>query len=177
MGEPPIDSLETQNAGLQGIIQAYDMLLDNALCNRPWAFALKTAELTPDPAVPSPLPYYEYSYHTPADMLWAYMTYPLSTTYIIQGKHIFSNQSTPWKLVYIWAVSEDYFPKYFSLYLSYRLAANNALMLTEDPNKVQIWEQAAKEQLAKARYLDDAQQPSRIIQSNPLWETHHYAAF
>jgi hypothetical protein len=177
LGEPPLGSLETQNSGLQGIIRAYEMIVDNALCNIPWTFALKTVDLTPDGTVTPPLPTYQYTYHTPADMLWAYRTYPLSFNYIIQGKYIYSNQSTTWKLVYIWRATEDYFPTYFQLYLSYQLAANNALMLTEDANKVQIWEQAAKEQLSKAKYLDQAQQPSRVIASNPLWETHHYAAF
>ena len=175
LGQPPLNSLETQNTGLQGIIGAYDSIVREALSGTDWVFAMTTETLLPDPIVDPPTQLYSQTYHIPADMLRAVKTYPLSYNYEIQGKHIFSNMSSPWKLTYIKQVDESFYPEFFISYLAAQLASLTAMMLTENASLVQMWQGTAAVRLRNAKFQNASQQPSRLIQSNPLWETHGFS--
>lgn len=68
---------------------------------------------------------------------------------------------------YIFTVEEDRLPAYFIKMFEFFLAAQFALPLTGDLNKMQAMEQAYQYQARLAKNADSTQRPADTVQHNP----------
>ena len=175
LGQPQVDAVTDPNPIIQGVVNTYDMIIDDCLSIHPWKFALKTVELTENPADPI-TQNYGYTYNSPGDLIQPWRNWPLSLNYKIQGSLIYANISPPWKWMYVASVEPAVFPQYFALYVAYQLAADTAMLLTQNMDLVQLWEGKASKQLMKAQNRDSTMQPNDIIQNNNYWADHFYGA-
>tara|TARA_R110000787_G_scaffold35454_4_gene91069 strand:+ start:54 stop:626 length:573 start_codon:yes stop_codon:yes gene_type:complete len=175
LGEPAIDSLTNPNNIIQGVVSIYDMIIEDSLAVHPWKFALKTATLTESPEDPI-TDNYSYTYNKPADLIQPWRNHPLSLDYKIQGNLIYSNINAPWKWMYVAHTEPAFFPEYFALYISFRLASEAAMLLTQTMDQVSLWESKAEKQLMKAQNRDATMQPNDAIQNNDYWADHFYGA-
>ena len=172
LGNPPLSTLESDNAAIQGVISAYDLISKDCIGRKPWSWALRTTLLNEAVGQPSVDPRYQYVYSRPGGLLATYATSPTNFSYILQENFIYANAAPPWRMTYIADVPEGNFSYPFELYVVYRLAAHTAIPLTEDLNKVQLYTQMAEKQLQSAYYLDAQQTPSKAIVFNPYWADH-----
>jgi|GEM_PF-3230981 hypothetical protein len=171
LGNNPVATLNLQNTVLQAMSSIYDLILPDIMAGHPWHFALRWEQLVEDPTEPLN-PRWNYSYHLPADYIQAWNTYPYGNYNIVYGKYIWANVSPPWKWGYIGTVSEAEFPGYFNLLLSYALASECALLVTENPNIATYWQQKASQQRVIAQNRDYTAQPNPTLISNPVWNSH-----
>ncbi len=173
LGQLPIDSISEPNLAIQSVIRLYEMIVQNSFAQHPWKFSLKTVELAEaSPAIEPITETYSRVYHLPADYIWCWRTYPLNFDYRIQGKLLYTNASPTFKMIYVARVAPGLFPAYFSLYVSYELAAQSALLVTENDTLVQIWSQKAAQQLMLAQNRDSSQQPNDSVAYDPYWSFH-----
>jgi hypothetical protein len=178
LGQPPIESLSDPNQAIQGVVQLYDMLLNNCLVMHPWKFALKTAELVEAASTTEPITAnYSKVYHLPGDYLYCWRMYPSNFDYRMQGRFIYTNMGPTLKMIYVYQASPGDFPDYFSLFISYQLAAASAQLVTENSDLTMLWEQKSKQQLLLAQNRDASQQPSDTIQYDPYWAAHAFGGY
>ena len=173
LGQLPIDSLSEPNPAIQSVIRLYDMIVQNSFVQHPWKFALKTVNLLEaDPAIEPMTDNYSRVYHLPADYIWCWRTSPISFNYRIQGNLVYTNSGPNFKMIYVYSAPPGAFPDYFALYVAYELAAQSALLVTENSSLVQIWEQKAMQQLMLCQNRDSSQQPSDSVAYDPYWAAH-----
>ena len=171
LGNPPVNTLNVANAVVQALSSLYDQILPDVLACHPWHFALKWQELVEDPTPPLD-PKWGYAYLLPGDYIQAWDTYPWGNYTIVTGKVIWSNINPPWKWGYIATVNEGLFPPYFVKLMAYALAADGAMMVTENPDVAQYWEGKASQQRVIAQNRDFTAQPNPVIRDNRLWARH-----
>ena len=171
LGNQPVATLNLQNTVVQAMSSLYDLILPDIMASHPWHFALRWEELVEDPTPPLN-PRWTYSYHLPVDYIQAWKSYPVGNYNIVYSKLIWSNISPPWKWGYIGSVSEGEFPGYFSLLMSYALAAEAAMLVTENPNIAAYWQGKASQQRVIAQNRDYTAQPNPSFVSNPIWNSH-----
>jgi len=172
LGALPVNNLDVANPVIQGMSQIYDRALPDELAGHPWVFALKWDTLTENPAPPEDITY-EYTYYLPEDYILAWNTYPIGNYSIITNELVYSNTGPPWKWLYVHNVNEGQFPGYFSKLMSLVLAAESAMLVTENGNTASYWDQKAGYQRVIARNRDFTSQPNPAIRDNPLWSNHY----
>lgn len=151
----------------------YDLLKDTALAAHPWRFSTLTADLPRLVAAP-PVEYYQYAFMLPSDFIQLEQVRPFDK-YRIYENLIYSNND---------AIQIDYrsnlgelgelkFPSWFTLYMIYHLAANIAMMVTQNAQIASLWETAASNQLLIARYQDSQQQPNDSVVNDQITGAHY----
>ena len=171
VGQLTVNNLDVANPVIAGLSQIYDRALPDELAGHPWTFALKWAELTLSPEEPED-DYYSYTYYLPEDYITAWNTYPGVDYSIIADDRVYSNASQPWKWLYVGTVNESEFPGYFAKLMSLIVAAEGALLVTENGQTSQYLDGKVNAQRVIARNRDFTSQPNPAIRDNPIWSAH-----
>ena len=87
--------------------------------------------------------------------------------YAMVGSLVYSNQ-TELLARYVFKVAESKLPPHFQKALEYKLAADFALLVTEDNSKSQIFEQKYRIAISQARTIDSQSHPQQPIISQPF---------
>ena len=69
---------------------------------------------------------------------------------------------------YIYKVAESQLPPHFQKALEYKLAADFALLVTEDEGKSAAFEQKYRQAISQARAIDSQSHPQQPIVSQPF---------
>lgn len=168
IGDEPIAAFTEPGAGAQAAANLYPETKKMILSYHPWSFALKEQALSRLTQSPDDRTGYKYAYQIPTDLirLWAIMPF---SNYKIVGQFIYSNE--PDLLArYVYDVAESLIPAHLVKAIEYQLASEFAISVTEDENKAKLYEQKARDQLAKASNVDSQGQPQEAIQSSPFIE-------
>ena len=171
VGQLTVNNLDVANPVIAGLSQIYDRALPDELSGHPWTFALKWVELTQSPEVPADESY-NYTYYLPEDYVTAWNTYPGVDYSIITEDRVYTNANPPWKWLYVSLVDESQFPGYFSKLMSLVVAAEGALLITENGNTSQYLDSKVNAQRVIARNRDFTAQPNPVIRDNPIWASH-----
>lgn len=169
LGKQPIQSIDTGNPVQAAASTIYDSVMPSLLAERPWRFALKQFNL--NKLVDTPLiEEFSYIYQLPADYLTAYRVYP-NSAYAIYIDKLYSNQSSL-MLEYIYQVDESLFSDNFVLMLTYAMASNIAMTLTQQVNLADFWQKRQFEQMAIAASTDALAMPNTYIQNDAFYTAH-----
>lgn len=168
LGAEPVTNLGS--SARQDVINAealYDIYYLSLLTRTSWRFALKQYTLSQVNDFPE-ITGYNYAYQLPNDYLQIYSLDPMDR-YEIYGTLLYTNLNpTALKLYYTHKVSEANLPVYYVEFLVEKFAELFALMITQEAELAQLWGMSAKEKLNRAMTLDNQQQPSLSILSNPI---------
>ena len=166
IGDNPISSFTEPGAGATAAANLYPDTYKQLLSEHPWTFALKEQKLNQLSQQPDPLTNWKYAYQNPTDLIryWAVMPH---SNYAMVGNLTYSNQN---ELLarYVYKVAESQLPPHFQKALEYKLAADFALLVTEDVNKSQVFEQKYRATIALARSVDSQSHPQQPIIDQPF---------
>ena len=171
LGNNQVNTLDLSNPVLQAMSSIYDQLKPDFLAGHPWRFAMKWEELNLDPTVPED-PRYQYVYQLPPDYIQAWETYPWGNYQIFTDKLVYSNIVAPWRWSYVASITETMFPPYFTKLMSYGVAAECAMLVTENSGIASYWEAKTNKQRVVAQNRDFTAQPNPTIRDNRLWAWH-----
>jgi len=129
-----------------------------------WSFALKKQSL--NRLSQSPLNEFKYAYQIPPDSLKVMRVYP-RVGYKIYRDLIYTDAQSI-QIDYVFRPDTSLIPAYFTLALTYKLASEFALAVTDDVNKNQLYEQKFRTAMAEAYAADAQQYPQTPIQDNPF---------
>jgi hypothetical protein len=181
IGDNPISSFTEPGAGATAAANLYSDTYKQLLSEHPWSFALKEQKLNRLSQSPDSLTNWKYAYQNPTELIryWAVMPH---SDYAIVGSYVYSNQAEllaryvfavaesqlPPHFQKAFAVAESQLPPHFQKALEYKLAADFALLVTEDQNKSQIFEQKYRMAIGQARSIDSQSHPQLAIIDQPF---------
>ncbi len=175
LGKGPIQSiaqLDTGNVVESAASTIYDSILPGLLSERPWRFALKQFNLNRLSEKPMITNEWSYIYQLPSDYLSAYRVYPNTQKgYAIYDDKLYSNSEKVY-LEYMYSADETKFTPNFTLLLTYSLAANIAMTVTQQVSLAQLWEKKREQQMSIAAAVDALSMPNTFIQNDPLYSAH-----
>lgn len=168
LGDSPISSFTEPGAGAQAAANLYQGTKERFLSYHPWSFALKEQVLSRLTQGPDIRTGYKYAYQLPTDMirLWSVVEWD---NYDLVGDKLYSNR-TELLARYIYDVPESLIPAHAEKALTYLLAAEFAISVTEDEGKSQIYTQKANQMMAQASTIDSQGRPQIGIISSPFVE-------
>jgi len=172
LGEPRVTSINPTdlNPLLLGVVDIYDFLIPEMFSSYPWRFGMQVNEL-PQLADPPPLnEQYQFAYQLPPECRRIERVFP-NHRYKIFQTELWSNIK-PVKLVCVVQVPEVSFPAYFETAVTFSLIAHIAMLVTQNENIFQIFEQKADKKMLSAKSRDSQQQPNVPIQYDPLLIAH-----
>jgi len=76
-------------------------------------------------------------------------------------------------LKYVFNADESHFSATFRTALTHKLAADCAMLLTQNINIFQIWKAEADKSIKEAEYLNNIEEPSPRIDSNIMIEARY----
>jgi hypothetical protein len=166
IGDNPISSFTEPGAGATAAANLYPDTYKQLLSEHPWTFALKEQKLNQLSQAPDALTNWKYAYQNPTDLIRYWSIMPFSN-YAMVGSLTYSNQN---ELLarYVYAVAESQLPPHFQKALEYKLAADFALLVTEDVNKSQVFEQKYRTAISQARSIDSQSHPQVPIMDQPF---------
>ena len=171
LGKQPIQSIDTGNPVQSAASTIYDLIKKSTLSERPWRFALKQFNINKLIDVPIINEEWNYIYQLPADCLTPYRTYP-NDLYALYEDKLYSNQSGPLKLEYVYDASETEFSSNFTLLMTYKIASNIAMTVTQQASLAKMWEEKTIEQSSIAAAVDALAMPNTFIQNDSLYSAH-----
>ena len=166
IGDNPISSFTEPGAGATAAANLYPDTYKQLLSEHPWTFALKEQKLSRLSQQPDALTNWKYAFQNPTDLIRYWAVYPHSN-YAMVGSLTYSNQ-TELLARYVYKVAESQLPPHFQKALEYKLAADFALLVTEDVNKSQVYEQKYRVAIAQARSIDSQSHPQQPIIDQPF---------
>lgn len=168
IGEPPISSFSEGTAGLVAG-NLYDSTRDSMLTETRWRFAVGKKALSRLTA--TPLNEWTYAFQLPSNLLMLIRTYPNSRYEVYEDK-LYSHNSTA-EIDYVFRPDEGAFPAYFVKALSYRIAAEFAIAITNNRGIAELMEIKAEEYLRRARFNDAQGRKPTAIVSRPWVDVRH----
>jgi hypothetical protein len=168
IGDNPISSFTEPGAGARSASNLYPATKEMVLSYHPWSFALKEQELSRLSQAPDSRTGYKYAYQIPTDLIRLWEIMP-NSNYVMVGQLIYSNE-TALLARYVYDVAESLMPAQMVKAMEYKLASELAISVAEDENKAQLYEQKARDQMAKASNIDSQGQPQKAIVSSPFVE-------
>jgi hypothetical protein len=166
IGDNPISSFTEPGAGATAAANLYSDTYKQLLSEHPWTFALKEQKLSRLSQQPDALTNWKYAFQNPTDLIRYWAIFPHSN-YAMVGSLTYSNQ-TELLARYVYKVAESQLPPHFQKALEYKLAADFALLVTEDVNKSQVFEQKYRVAIAQARSIDSQSHPQQPIIDQPF---------
>lgn len=166
IGDEPIVSFDDPGAGARAVKAFYPQTKQAVLAWHPWSFALKDQELSQTSQEPDELTRLEYAYKLPTDLIriWEVMPY---TYYELVDGFLLSNEDRL-LMRYVYDVDDTDLPPHVVKALEYKLAAECAMSVTEDENRVQLYERKYLDQLSVASAIDSQGRPQEAIKSSPF---------
>lgn len=163
IGADEINSFSDATAEAKLANSVYTTTKETLLQYHPWRFSLAQKDLG-GALVGTPPFGWKYKYQLPADLLRV-ISVDGNPDYEVYDDNIYTNENTC-KIVYQRKVSEADMPSYFVRCLNFHLARIFTMSLQEDSGKMQLFDQAADKETARARSIDSQQQPNRKIPDN-----------
>ena len=162
IGEAPISSFSEGTGGLVAS-NMYDTARDDMLTEYRWRFATGKHELSR--LTTAPINEWKYAFQMPTDLLLMIRTYPQSKFEVYEDK-IYSNSHTL-EIDYIFRPDVGSFPAYFVKALSYKLAMEFALSITNNQALSEMMERRYISQIRKAKYNDAQGRTNSAIADRP----------
>ena len=159
IGEAPISSF---SEGVGGLVASnlYDTTRDDLLSAYRWRFAVGKSSLSR--LTSTPLNEWQYAFQLPTNLLLLIRSYPNSQYEVYEDK-LYSNNSTC-DIDYIFRPEPGAFPAYFVKSLSYKLASEFSISITNNQTMADRMEDRAIKALTKARFNDSqGRTPSAIV--------------
>jgi hypothetical protein len=169
LGKKPVSSPLTDNPQYSAAKDIYDRLLPAVLSMHTWRFASKSFQLS-ESTETSPFERWSKVFLMPAEQLVSYRTEPIAEFEIYENK-LYTNE-TAIRLDFVFKASEANFPPYFTRLMTFQLAADIAMTVTQTLTIAQYWDQKAARELNNARYLDSTIQPNPVVVRDAIWESH-----
>jgi hypothetical protein len=173
IGAKSISSFDDPGAGAAVAKALYERITRALLTKTYWGFALKKQQL--NRLSQTPLNEFKYAHQIPTDCLKVQRTYP-RIYYKIYRDLIYSD-SIDVEIDYIFRVDTTLFPAYFELALTYKLASEFALAVTDNEQKNLIYEEKFRQALADAFAADAQQYPQRGILDSPFTDVRNGGGF
>lgn len=165
LGERPVsDITDDARDSIAKAVAMIDALYQEELSAHRWRFAAAKAQLSQVNA--QPLNEWRYVHQLPSDAVHVWRVYP-ATDYEIYGDRIYSNKQDI-EVDYTFRPPYNKLPDYFTLLLTYRLAANLARTISGSNTKVQEWTQFYEVQYSRATFADSSRRPNRFIEDSPF---------
>jgi len=164
IGATSINSFDDAGAGAAVAKALYEPLITALLTRTYWRFAMKKQQL--NRLSQTPLNEYTYAFQIPTDCLKIERVYPRSD-YSIYRNYIYSDQ-TEISIDYVYRVPTTELPAYFVLALTYHLASEFSLSVTDNEQKNQLYAQKFMEELGAAYSADAQQHPQTPIVHSPF---------
>jgi len=164
IGAGSITSFDDPGAGAASAKTLYEPLLEALLTENYWRFAMKKQSL--NRLSQTPLNEFKYAYQIPTDSLKIEKVYP-RISYKIYRDLIYTDASSI-EIDYVFKPDTSSLPAYFVLALTYKLASEFALSVTDDTQKNALYEGKHMAQLAKAFTADAQQYPQTPIVGSPF---------
>ena len=164
LGSKSITSFDDPGSGAAVAKALYESTLTAMLTRTYWRFTMKKQSL--NLLSQTPENDFQFAHQIPTDSLKIYKVDPNCFYKIYQDK-IYSNQNT---LIADYAFRPDttLLPSYFVLALTYKLASDFALAVTDNEQKAALFEEKFRSSMAEA-YASDAQQnPQTPIVDQPF---------
>lgn len=171
LGQNGINDLDVGNPRDQYVASLYDYHYPYTLSLRPWSFALTTQKLAKLTA-PLDLDDWSFGYQLPTDPRWVsiYRARP-NVNFHIYGDELYTN-ADPFQLDYTFEVDESKLPYSFFTFLLYSFTAKIAMLVTQQPSLVKLWQQEAAVAFSQASLADSRNQPNIGIADQPLYVAH-----
>lgn len=169
LGKQPVSSPITDNPEFAAAKDIYDRLILDMLVIHPWRFAVKNLELS-ESTEPSPFDRWSKVFLMPGEQLLTYRTDPIINYEIFENK-LYTNESSV-KLEFVFKADESRFPPYFTRMVTFQLAADIAMTVTQSVAIAEFWEKKAEQQRLNATYLDSTIQPNPVIVRDAIWGSH-----
>jgi len=168
VGDDPINSFDEPGAGARAAKAFYSQTKQAILAWHPWSFALKDQELSRLTQTPDTRTQLKYAYKLPTDMIriWELMPY---TYYELVDGFLLTNEPSL-LMRYIYNVDETALPPHVVKAIEYKLAAEFSMSVTEDDNRMQLYERKYTDQLAVASSIDSQGRPQEAIKRSPFTE-------
>lgn len=165
LGHEPITSFTEGTVGATIASSLYENSYRSLLTTYRWRFATKSAIQLARLST-STNENYDYAFQLPADLLYLQRVTDSNLDYEIYGDTIQTNQKTLY-IDYTYNIESDKLPAYYVKTLEFYLAAQFALSLTGDLNKMQAFEKMYIFQSKQAKFADGTQRPAHSFQDNP----------
>lgn len=169
LGKGPVSSPTTDNPEFSAAKDIYNRLLPAVLTMHTWRFAVKNAELDESTSI-SPFVRWSKVFLMPSDQLISFRTDPIINYEIFENK-LYTNETSV-KLEFVFKANESTFPPYFTRYITFQLAADIAMTVTQNVSIAQYWEKKAEKELLVSRYLDSTVMPNPVVIRDSIWEAH-----
>lgn len=164
IGAGSIDSFDDPGAGAAVAKTLYEPLLEALLTRTYWRFAMKKQSL--NRLSQTPLNGYQYAFQIPTDCLKVERVVDVRQYQIFRDLIYTDAQSID--LDYVYRMDTSLMPAYFTLALTYKLASEFALAVTDDANKNALYEQKYMMALSEAYAADAMQHPQIPIVHQPF---------
>lgn len=164
LGEQPTSSLNENRWAVTVCANLFERIYENELQSNRWRFAMKKETLAQ--LVDVPLNEWQYAYQIPTDCLLPIGVYPRQN-YEIYADHIYSN-ATSLELDYMFKPEVTAVPRYFAQLVTYSLAQDSAIAITENASKADALAAAYAQQRAQAMFADAQGRPNKPIKDNPF---------
>jgi len=165
IGAEPMTSFDDGTTEALVSSNVYEDVVRTSLCNARWRFATNQAEL--NRLTDAPTARYDLAYQLPSDTL---IVHALTVNdnpieYQMYGSMVYGDTSTTDTVVadYTFRQTEENFPSYFVLAVSYSLAQIFATSIARDSSLSTLMAQMADQSMLKARSVDSQQQTSRKL--------------
>jgi hypothetical protein len=169
IGANPIASFEDGTVEAEAALNIYNNVKRSLLSEHPWNFATKKAELGRlDKELASD---YEYAYLLPSDCIRIISAgseiRSRGMEYKIVGEELHSDYEEV-VISYISDLDESFFPPYFIAALTYKLAMELTIPLTESTNRATYFATIADDMLRKAKLVDAQEETTDAIDDYTL---------
>lgn len=174
LGAGQIISLDASDDVSKACKAIYTQEKENALAIHPWRFSIKKAQLAKDSV--TPISRWKFRYKLPPDRIInvAIKVYDTGAEdsvvfldYELQDNAIFTHVEEIF-VDYQQNVPEAEWPVYFNEYVTLQMAAQLALVITENQKRAELFIGKAETQFKRARNKDGQGNPSRRIQYSSL---------
>jgi hypothetical protein len=173
IGATSISSFTDPGAGAAVAAALYEPILEAMLTTNYWRFTIKQQQL--NRLSSTPLNGYQYAFQLPTDSLKIESVDPRSSYKIFEDK-LYSNQ-TEIEVDYVYRPPTTQLPSYFVLALTYKLASEFALSVTDDTQKNALYSQKHLAALADAFSADAQQYPQTPILDQPFTDVRNGGSF
>ena len=164
LGDAPINSFEDGGAGADTMANIYPVIYKALLTRTYWTFNRKKQKL--NQLSQTPLNEWQFAFQIPTDSLRIQKITPRGA-YKKFSDFIYTNMNDI-DADYQIDPGESQLPDYFELTLTYKLAADAAIPVTDSVSKNELYEKRFKEQLIVALAADAQQEPQTPIQDQPF---------
>jgi hypothetical protein len=168
IGDNPITAWNDNSAGETVSEDFYTRTKNEVLCHYPWSFAMKSAQLVANVAVPDPEENYTKTFDVPNDLLRLWYVKPEKTNFKRVGQLYYTNATELLGGYVHSGVLEANFPDYFTVALEYKLASKFAKSITEDTPTAKDMFDLYLHHVARASSIDAQSQPQEPIHSRPF---------